>query len=73
MITSFTRGHQIVFRNNEWLYADNLQSVKNYGRPCKKCNEFPNESGHDSCLGNLEDVKYACCGHGVQEPFMKKN
>lgn len=72
MITSYTRGHQIVFKDNEWFYVDNMQPIKNYERPCKRCGQFSNENGHDACLGNLKDVESACCGHGIHEPILIK-
>ena len=72
MITSFTRGHQIIYKNNEWLYVDNLQPIKNYERPCKRCEQYPDKNGYDKCLGKLKNIKFACCGHGVQDPFTIK-
>lgn len=63
---AYSRGHKIYFdqKDEEWKYADDHTPADD-SRPCKKCGEYPTEEGHDSCLGHLEDVKYACCGHGV--------
>ena len=57
-------------------------------RPCPKCGELPtpcdlctyipegpNAVGpwmHDPCLGHVEGVKSACCGHGVDAGYMKR-
>tara|TARA_R110000772_G_scaffold55_5_gene317 strand:+ start:175 stop:483 length:309 start_codon:yes stop_codon:yes gene_type:complete len=32
---------------------------------CPKCKMKPTSEGHDPCIKNLQGVKYACCGHGV--------
>ena len=39
-------------------------------RPCPKCNEVPTEEGHDPCIANLPGVKFACCGHGVEQGYI---
>lgn len=31
---------------------------------CPRCFELPTKEGHDSCLGTLNHVMNACCGHG---------
>lgn len=31
---------------------------------CKKCRTI---EGHDGCIGTLENVMNACCGHGISE------
>ena len=40
--------------------------------PCPACNrkpvvceQCPDEPYHDACLGHIEGVRSACCGHGV--------
>ena len=33
-------------------------------RYCAHCEKFWGESLHDPCLGTLEGVTMACCGHG---------
>ena len=38
--------------------------------PCKKCGHIPTVDGHDGCLGTLPGVKYACCGHGIQDSYV---
>lgn len=39
-------------------------------RPCIRCGNPPTPEGYDACLGHLEGVKSACCGHGVSEPVI---
>jgi hypothetical protein len=70
MATSYTRGHKIFydFDNKIWRYSDD-NSPCNYERPCKKCSKMPTPEGYDACLGYLEGIKSACCGHGVEEPY----
>lgn len=31
---------------------------------CKHCNIKRTTEGHDGCIGTLQNVKNACCGHG---------
>ena len=66
MITSHSRGHQIIYLNNQWVYKDNRQITDN-NRPCKKCGRKPTNEGYDACLGKLDNVTSACCGHGTEE------
>jgi hypothetical protein len=71
MITSYSRGHRIYFKNNKWLYLDNNESAKNE-RPCKKCGKMPTKDGYDACLGYIKNAVSVCCGHGVTEPILKE-
>jgi hypothetical protein len=36
---------------------------------CSECHQWVPE-GHDLCLGEIEGVSHACCGHGVCEPYV---
>lgn len=38
---------------------------------CKNCDYEPNKNGHDACIGFLEGVRNACCGHGINEPYVQ--
>jgi hypothetical protein len=69
MITSHCRGHIIVYVNNQWRYQDD-NSVCDDSRACAKCGEYPTKEGYDACLGHIEDAAFACCGHGIEEPFI---
>lgn len=40
-------------------------------RPCPKCGEAPSEDNHDPCIRNLPGVAFACCGHGVEQGYIK--
>ena len=74
---SYFRGHPVVCLANEAgeRYADDLtptvdaegQSVE---RPCVLCGLLAAPDGPDPCLGLLPDVRAACCGHGVDEPYV---
>ena len=65
--SSYSRGHKLIFKN-KWIFEDGEEI---YERPCVRCGNLPIE-GYDSCLGFIEGVKSACCGHGVEEGFIKK-
>ena len=61
--TSYNRGHKVEFVNGSWTDAP---------LECKRCGEKPTADGHDACLGELEGVKHACCGHGVEDGYIIK-
>lgn len=69
MITSYSRGWKIYYDGNEWKYSDNNQKISD-SRPCKRCGKLPTKEGYDSCLGYIAGAKSACCGHGVEEPYV---
>ena len=61
----FCRGHEIVFVNDNWIYSDTKENVRdNRDRSCGNCGKPITIEGHDGCLGNLPSVINACCGHG---------
>lgn len=37
------------------------------GAICPKCKEPPTPEGYDACIGYVEGVTSACCGHGVKQ------
>ena len=56
-------------------YADDLtptvdETGASVERPCVQCGLLAAPDGPDLCLGLLPDVKAACCGHGVDEPYV---
>ena len=75
MVTTSYRGHKIFFGNKKWRYMDNIEPL-DPKRPCKKCGLEPIElkskmgDNVDACLGVLEGVKSACCGHGVEDGYI---
>lgn len=69
MVKSFARGHEIYLKNGKWYYLDNDEEYKDQ-RPCKRCGHFPTKEGHDYCLGNMEGIAAACCGHGITESYI---
>lgn len=69
MVKSYSRGHEIYYDGKIWRYTDNKETVNNM-RPCKRCGRTPTKEGYDACLGHIEGVKSACCGHGVEESYV---
>lgn len=69
MITSNSRGHKIYFDGIFWRYID-TNEVHNKKRACARCGHCPTEEGFDYCLGKIEGAVSACCGHGVEEPYI---
>lgn len=69
MITSYDRGHKIIYLNKIWVYDNDHTPIANYGgkqKPCKKCGALFETNTPDQCLNVLPGVKNACCGHGVK-------
>ena len=69
MTTSYLRGHEIYYDGEDWRYRDNDQ-IADDSRPCKTCGRFPTPEGCDACLGHIEGAISACCGHGVEDPYV---
>lgn len=47
------------------LDARHNQKLKPYEKaPCHNCSKFKTYEGHDGCLGTLDGLANACCGHG---------
>ena len=61
------RGWDIRLNGRYWIFCDDGQPVPNawYKKPCGHCLKPRTKEGHDGCLGTLEGVRNACCGHGV--------
>ena len=64
------RGHDTHWCEDTgaWVYtSDGTRVSSNPERRCGHC-QLPNrEDGHDACLGELEGVRNACCGHGIED------
>jgi len=71
---TYQRGHKIEFSTDakSWVYSNDLSSIE-IERPCIRCGKLPTMLGHDSCLGHIEHVTSACCGHGIEKPFIMKD
>jgi len=70
-ITSYQRGHLIEYNllTKQWVYSDDKSSIEKE-RPCIRCGELPTKEGYDTCLGHIPGLKSACCGHGVEAPYL---
>ena len=55
----------------KWKYSDGEICDETNPRMCPKCGQLPTEKGHDFCLGDIDDVSSACCGHGVGEDYIQ--
>ena len=64
-ITSYLRGHPIIFKNGEFFYQNTNTPTIGNERPCGYCGKENTKNDHDGCLGTLPGVINACCGHGV--------
>ena len=72
MIKSYSRGWEIYYDGEYWRYTDNNE-IENNNRPCKRCGRTPTKEGYNSCIGHIDGAKSACCGHGVEEPYVLYN
>jgi hypothetical protein len=71
---SHLRGHEIEYTYGEWVYSDTKElTVRTHQeRPCGYCGKHSTKEGHDACLGTLQGVMNACCGHGIyQEAYVQ--
>jgi hypothetical protein len=50
----------------DWIYVDNLQIITDE-RPCAKCGSCFKQMTPDACLGHIDGVSGACCGHGIDK------
>ena len=72
MVVSYSRGNKIYLDGSVWKYAvDN--SIHDDSKPCVRCGKMPYENGCDACIGRLEGVTSACCGHGVEHGYIIKD
>jgi len=67
-VWAYQRGHKIIY-NDDWVYADNKQSIS-IERPCIRCGKMPTKEGYDACLGYIKGIKSACCGHGIKQKIL---
>jgi len=69
MIHQHVRGHPVA-----WVYADTREPVGDWDRPCPRCGRSPIEAegqvGYDACRGYIPRAVSACCGHGVEGPYV---
>lgn len=70
LITANSRGHAIYYDGNFWRYIDNDDDIHNNKRACTRCGQFPTSDGFDHCLGRIEGAISACCGHGIDKPYL---
>lgn len=63
------RGHPVICDGVRWVYADGSTAPDD--RPCALCDRPPTHEGYDACLGHIEGATSACCGHGVEEPYIR--
>lgn len=68
IITSHSRGNKIYFDGKVWRYENG--KVDDDSKPCTRCKELPTKEGFDACIGHIEGAKSACCGHGVEKPYV---
>lgn len=71
-----SRGHWIGrppgFVAVHYLDLDEVQVREQYddSRPCTACGQHSTPEGYDACLGHLDGVAYACCGHGLDDSWV---
>lgn len=77
--TGYARGRAIVWDGNDWRDLNGVLAPGYSGGsewPCVKCGLIADVNdgvgGADPCLGILEDVISACCGHGIHKAFTMK-
>lgn len=64
-----SRGHLIARKGKEWVFIDTQEPISKE-RECRACGVKPSPDGHDPCIANLPNVKYACCGHYSENGYV---
>ncbi len=65
MIVSKIRGHTVYTENGfDWYYEEDDTIYLDNDRACVACGACAKSDEPDPCLGWLDGVDYACCGHG---------
>jgi len=65
MVKANSRGNEIYYDGENWRYSIN-DEIDNDQLPCPRCGKFATKEGYDACLGHLDGVIHACCGHGIE-------
>lgn len=65
MVKSTYRGHEIYENDGLWFYLDDNMPVSGTLRECGHCGKENTKEGYDACIGHLNGVMNACCGHGM--------
>jgi hypothetical protein len=68
-VMSFSRGWPIVYAKRQWIYLDTGNPIDDR-RPCARCGRKPTAEGFDACMGRIDGAASACCGHGVEKPYV---
>lgn len=72
--TAFDRGHRITWdaSTGVWRFDDGALAPGSGGveRSCIRCGLTAAPGGPDPCLGMIEGVTAACCGHGVARGYV---
>ncbi len=70
MLIGYDRGQELYFDDvkQQWFYSDTNEPYSYTDIiKCSKCKLDIKENEPDPCLGYLQGVKYACCGHGLDD------
>lgn len=62
------RGHLVHWDGAIWRYDDGTPATAE--RPCVECGVLAEPGAPDPCIGMLPGVSSACCGHGVEAPYV---
>ena len=69
---AWSRGNKIMTLSGRyWIYTIDGKSLDKENKQCVRCGERPTKEGHDACLGTIDNISYACCGHGVNKSYYK--
>lgn len=65
-VKSKRHGHPLELKPRGWVYSDTKEPIsQSTPRTCGHCRRAPTKEDHDGCLGTLQGLMNACCGHGV--------
>ena len=68
------RGNPVYSMSNSdkfYYYEDDTETGPDNIKPCVRCGRMPTTDGHDACLGTIPGIRNACCGHGLDDPYIQ--
>jgi len=70
MHTGYLFGHKVTWCEETESWLDDTGKEPETDLACPKCHKKQTKEGHDPCIANLPGVKFACCGHGVDDGYI---
>jgi len=68
--TGYVRGNPVHWDGEHWRLEDGqILGANGVDPPCARCGAIAASGAPDPCVGFIEGLVSACCGHGVELPY----